>query len=71
MGGFVRRPSPPTPPKPQPVQPTAVEVTQSQQADATPDYGLDVKKKGRRATILTKNTSLGGGDIQRKTLLGA
>ena len=67
MGGFVRRPSPP---KPQPVQPTAVEVTQSQQADAKPDYGLDVKKKGRRATILTKNTSLGGGDIQRKTLLG-
>ena len=69
MGGF-RRPKPPAPPKPQPIQPTAVEVSQSNQADAAQDYSLDVKKKGRRATILTKNTGLGGGDVSKKTLLG-
>ena len=83
MGGFIRKPSPPkptplptptptpTPSRPTPIiAPTAVEVAQSQQADATPDYSLNVKKKGTRATILTKNTSLGRGNIQRKTLLG-
>lgn len=74
MGGFVSRPSPPAPapvPKPQPPKPTVVETTASQAADA-PSYGTDlsIKRKGRRATILTENKSLGGASIAKKTLLG-
>lgn len=74
MGGFVSRPKPPAPPpveKPQPTKPTMVETTAAQAADA-PAYGeaLAVKRKGRRATILTGNKSLGGTSVSKKTLLG-
>jgi len=74
MGGFVSRPKPPAPPpveKPQPPKPTMVETTAAQAADA-PSYGesLAVKRKGRRATILTGNKSLGGTSVSKKTLLG-
>ena len=69
MGGFVSKPKPPAPP-PVP-KPTMVETTAAQAADA-PAYGeaLAVKRKGRRATILTGNKSLGGTSVSKKTLLG-
>jgi hypothetical protein len=77
MGGFVSRPKPPAPPpvaKPQPPKPTTVETSAAQAADA-PSYGTDlaVKRKGRRATILTGPsgaTNLGGTNVAKKTLLG-
>ena len=74
MGGFVSRPKPPAPPKPQPPKPTTVETSAAQAADV-PSYGTDlaVKRKGRRATILTGPsgaTNLGGTNVAKKTLLG-
>jgi hypothetical protein len=69
MGGFVSKPKPPAPP-PVP-KPTVVETTASQAADA-PEMSdaLKTKRKGRRATILTENKSLGGTSVAKKTLLG-
>jgi hypothetical protein len=72
MGGFTSRPSPPAPPpqppKPKPmVQPTEAEYTQSSAADAN----LDVKKRGRRATVLTGSLGLSDrAEVSKKTLLG-
>jgi hypothetical protein len=69
MGGFVSKPSPPAPP-PVP-KPTVVETTASQAADAAGmSDALKTKRKGRRATILTENKSLGGTSVAKKTLLG-
>lgn len=69
MGGFVSRPSPPAPP-PVP-KPTVVETTASQAADAAGmSDAIKTKRKGRRATILTENKSLGGTSVAKKTLLG-
>jgi hypothetical protein len=69
MGGFVSKPSPPAPP-PVP-KPTVVETTASQAADAPGmSDAIKTKRKGRRATILTENKSLGGTSVAKKTLLG-
>lgn len=68
MGGFVSKPSPPAPP-PVP-KPTVVETTASQSADAAISESLKTKRRGRRATILTENKSLGGTSVAKKTLLG-
>lgn len=72
MGGF-RKPSKPAPPPPQPpkpkpmVQPTEAEYTQSSAADAN----LDVKRRGRRATVLTGSLGLSDrAEVLKKTLLG-
>lgn len=79
MGGFISKPKPPAPapapiPKPQPPKPTVVETTASQALEApqlgTTDEAIKTKRKGRRATILTNNTNLGGTSIAKKTLLG-
>ena len=49
------------------VQPTEAEYTQSSAADAN----LDVKKRGRRATVLTGSLGLSDrAEVSKKTLLG-
>jgi hypothetical protein len=68
MGGFVSRPKPPAPP-PVP-KPTVVETTASQAADAGMSEAIKTKRRGRRATILNENKSLGNTSVAKKTLLG-
>lgn len=64
----------PQPTKPQPPKPTVVETTASQAAEApklgATDEAIKIKRKGRRATILTDDTNLSGTSIAKKTLLG-
>lgn len=68
MGGFVSKPKPPAPP-PVP-KPTVVETTASQATEAGMSEAIKTKRRGRRATILTENKSLGGTSVAKKTLLG-
>jgi hypothetical protein len=64
----------PSPTKPQPPKPTVVETTAAQAIEAPKlgetDEAIKTKRKGRRATILTNDTDLGGTSIAKKTLLG-
>jgi hypothetical protein len=56
---------------PQPPKPTTVEVSSSNAANADMDTSLAIKRKGRKATILTGSTGvLGGTEVAKKTLLG-
>lgn len=67
-------PKPAPRPKPTPRKPTVVETTASQAAEAPKlgmtDEAIKIKRKGRRATILTGDEQLGGTSIAKKTLLG-
>jgi hypothetical protein len=82
MGGFISKPKLPamyaekkaSTPKPSPPKPTVVETTAAQAIEAPKlgetDEAIKTKRKGRRATILTNDTDLGGTSIAKKTLLG-